>query len=770
MAENRQTYQKAMSRGNSAAWDLDWASAAEFYQQALDEFPENPMALVSMGLALYEQKKYDQALVYYKKAAVANPEDPASPEKIADIFERQGRLKEAVQSIIHAAELHLKAHDAQKAISCYEQAISLDPANLHAHTRLALIFERMQKKDRAVQEYLAAASVLQRSGNLARAAQTVDHCIAIDPENPDVIAARDCLKNRQMLPEPRRPKNVSASLRMAEVMEPKKDPTTKQLIRTDDTLPVDYFRQKSLVVLASFLFESPASITFTNNKSHSLSESQRNDVSVLLNKAVDAMTHQQDREAVDAMEALVRIGVNEGAIFYNLGCLLIDTQPRKAVEYLEHCVRRDDYALGAFLLLGRFFYQRGGLSNLRRAATFYIRALGIADLYTVDTTKHAALREAYTPILDTPQQLQDEKELKSLCETIETQVNRKDWMRYLSKIRTQLPETDPKNPAPLSDLMLKTSNGQVLEAIAYIQGLVAKQKYDSAMEEAFYALNFAPSYLPLQIELARLLALRDEVPLAVQKYRLISRLYLLRGEHRQGARMLEEALALAPSDYALRTTLIELLIDQERLEDALGQYLKLAETYEIFANFDQMRKVLFDALRLASRMDRSRDWSLRILNMIADIDMKRLDWHRAQRVYEQIRTLAPDDPSVRQQLIGVHYRLGQDQSAEHEIDDFITTVRNTRQLESGVEFLNGLIETWPHKYFLRVKLSEIYGRLNRKEEALDQLNIVASAYLDEGDTPKTVEVLQRMMTIDPEHAGEYQLVIDRVRKQGKLDG
>ena len=152
MAEDRKKFQEAMSQGNSAAWDMEWERAAEYYQLALNEFPENPVALTSLGMAFYEQRRFDEAIRYYKKAAVLNPDDPMPPEKVADIYSRQGKLNKAVQSLVHAAELYLKIRDAEKAISCYQEANSLDPENLHSHTRLGLIYERMKQSDKAIQE------------------------------------------------------------------------------------------------------------------------------------------------------------------------------------------------------------------------------------------------------------------------------------------------------------------------------------------------------------------------------------------------------------------------------------------------------------------------------------------------------------------------------------------------------------------------------------------------------------------------------------------
>ena len=86
-------FQQAMNQGHSAAWDQLWDRAAGFYRQALDEFPDNPQALTSLGLALIELQEYDEALRCYQKAAKGLPDDPLPLEKIAQLCERMGNLE-----------------------------------------------------------------------------------------------------------------------------------------------------------------------------------------------------------------------------------------------------------------------------------------------------------------------------------------------------------------------------------------------------------------------------------------------------------------------------------------------------------------------------------------------------------------------------------------------------------------------------------------------------------------------------------------------------
>ncbi|HVM72904.1 MAG TPA: tetratricopeptide repeat protein, partial [Anaerolineales bacterium] len=76
MPGNEEAFKKAISKGHSAAWDQQWDKAAIAYQQALEEFPDNPKALSSLGLALFELQRFDESLKAYQKAARAAPNDP----------------------------------------------------------------------------------------------------------------------------------------------------------------------------------------------------------------------------------------------------------------------------------------------------------------------------------------------------------------------------------------------------------------------------------------------------------------------------------------------------------------------------------------------------------------------------------------------------------------------------------------------------------------------------------------------------------------------
>ncbi|MCX6065919.1 MAG: tetratricopeptide repeat protein [Chloroflexi bacterium] len=219
MAGPEDIFQKAMNEGHSAAWDQNWEQAAQAYQRALAGFPESAKALNSYALAQYQLQHYDEALKTYIHVARISPEDPIAFEKIAQINERMGNLKDAMKAAMQAAELFLKARELDKAIENWLGVIQLNPENIQARSRLALIHEKTGQTSKAIIEYIALASILQNGGNLPKAIEILQHAARLDPENGEIHQAINLVKAGKTLPRPMRPKGGTGPLRMAAVKE-----------------------------------------------------------------------------------------------------------------------------------------------------------------------------------------------------------------------------------------------------------------------------------------------------------------------------------------------------------------------------------------------------------------------------------------------------------------------------------------------------------------------------------------------------------------------
>src|SRR3972149_7134350 len=95
MTGRRDLFEESLRLGHSAAWDSKWDRAIEFYRKALAEFPGDGSALTSLGLALLETGRVEEALSVYQRAVKASPDDPIPAEKCAEIYERLRDTKQA---------------------------------------------------------------------------------------------------------------------------------------------------------------------------------------------------------------------------------------------------------------------------------------------------------------------------------------------------------------------------------------------------------------------------------------------------------------------------------------------------------------------------------------------------------------------------------------------------------------------------------------------------------------------------------------------------
>lgn len=763
MTENQEAFQKAMNLGHSAAWDQMWDQAAAYYRQALEEFPNHPTALTNLGLALFEMKEYEQSLKVYQQTAAAAPQDPVPYEKIGKITERMGRLGEAVNAYIQAADLYLKGRDVDKSLQNWTQVLRLQES-LAARTRMAMIYDRIGRKTEAVTEYLAAASLMQRAGDLPKAMQAAEYALQLVPESTEAQQALIMLRNNQPLPRPTRPHGGTGPTRMAEVRQLEANTAPAASAEQD---PISEARKEALMQMAGLLFdqaeeagpEGQASRRGINSLTRgtgglSLAAAERTRVMLHLGQAIDAQTKGDDALTANELERAVEAGLRHASAFFSLGLLIHDTDPQKALRYLQESLKNPTFALASCLMIGKINYDTHMMTE---AGMAYLQALRLADAETVVGDQADELRQLYEPLLDAQSRQTDAAQIKTLCESIHSQIVRENWRNYLKMARQQLPPQPPNSPPlPLAEMLLETRSGQVVEMLAQIRSLADQSKLDSAMEEAYYALQHAPTYLPLHIQIADLLIKEGYVQAAIDKFMLVAELYTLRGETNQAVRLFNRVIQFAPMDLTVRTRLIEMLMAQGKIEAAAQQYISLAETYYQLAEMDMARQTYTTALKVTQKARGSRPMVVQILYKIADIDMQRLDLRNAMRIYEQIRTLEPEDGHGRARLVDLNYRMGQEAAALNEVDGFLALLENSNQRLKEIEFLNEVLSDQPDKIGVRKRLAEVLQRDGKKEQAIQQWEMILGQSLNRGDHLGGIAALQAIIRMNPANVATYQ--------------
>jgi tetratricopeptide (TPR) repeat protein len=327
-----------------------------------------------------------------------------------------------------------------------------------------------------------------------------------------------------------------------------------------------------------------------------------------------------------------------------------------------------------------------------------------------------------------------------------------------------LPEEAPGSPPlPLGEILTAARSSRIIDAITAIRKLTAEGHLRSATEEAFYALQFAPTYLPLHTYLGELLIQQGRVPEAINKFMVISQTYNARGEVERSIDVLRKVVELAPMDLNARSRLIDLLIEHGQTNEAITEYQEMAGVYYNLADLAKSRKTYTEALRLAQQANADRAVKAEILYQMADIDLQSLDWRQALRIYEQLRTLQPEDKRARFNIIELNLRLGQESQAISELNNYLSYLSNRGERRQIFTFLEELVREIPDQAAVRRPLAEAYRQIGRKEDAISQYDAIGEIYLDRGNRPAALQAIETILRLEPKDKEQYQQLLENIK-------
>ena len=758
-------FQKAMNDGHSAAWDQEWDKACAAYRRALEEFPDHPKAMNSLGLALYQLGNFEEALQIYMSVVRLSPDDPIPMEKVSQLSERTGDLKTAVDAAMRAGDLFLQQRDTEKALENWVRVTNVNPENAVAHSRLAQVHERLGHVQQAVIEYLAIASIVQRAGNAEKTQEMVSKALSLLPNSPEAKQAQTSLKMGQLLPKPMRGKGGTGPIRMALVKQLQK-PTASQ--STSGLDPIAEARQKSLTQLAELLFEfsddNPSaqekrglSAIMKGTGGLSLQQSEQTKAVLHLGLAIDAQTKGNESQAAEELEGALEAGFKHASLYFSLGLLRYKgNRLESAQRFLQNSVKHNDYALGTRLLLGQLLVKK---SLYDEAALEYLEALKLADSITVPAEKADEVSQQYEPLIEAHQSQKDENILRKVCENINGLLMRPDWREQLHKTRDQMPKQEGEMIAPLADVILEAQSSSVLESMNRINQLARIGSLRSAMDEAYHAVQYAPTYLPLHALMGDLLVQENRDADAIAKYSIVAHVYSVRGEVMQATKLLRRIIQLAPMDLGSRNRLIDQLIARGQTDEAVREYLELAAIHYRLAELDLARKTYTTALRLVQQGNANRDWNAHIMQRMADIDLQRLDWKQALRNYEQLRSITPDDESTRRQLVELNLRMAQPDKAMGELENYITYLEGLGKNNLAISFIEEVMQEHPDQPILKRALAARLHYAGRTDEAIAILDVLGENLMQTGDKHGAQEVINQIILMNPPNVSDYRQLL-----------
>jgi tetratricopeptide (TPR) repeat protein len=776
MFDKQNRFEEEMNLGHTAAWDQDWNKAAHHYRQALDERPDEPTGLVSLGLALYELGSYDESIENYSRAIEVSPNDPLAYDKVAQLYEMQGKYDDVVSPALLASELYLKQGNTPKSLECLIRVIRGDAENLPAHSRLALIYERTGRKQQSVNEYLMVASLFQHKGDYENARQAVDHALELSPDSREAKEAQTLISAGQPLPKP-----VAVEIKLPEI-EITEEPEVpgESIIKPEASKldPISETHELAISALANLVFEQNSNGNdpgIENETSVGMpgleiepaqlfkSESEPK-IFNHLRQAVNLWSQSSKGAAADELERAVELGLDHPAAFFELGAVRSgEDRLESAIRYLQRAVEGPDYALASRLLIGRTLRY---MDKLSEAATNYLEALRIADAQLLPDDQSADMLQMYTPIIEAETKQTDPIAKNRLCELVEEILVRPGWQTRLLKARGDFQIDVEGVPAiPVGELISNPQGSKIIESVRQINQFARANYWRSAMEEAFFAIQFAPTYLPLHTYMGELLLKQDHLSEAVNKFETIAKTYQARGETQHAVKVLQRIIKAAPMDLSARIQLISLLEEMGYHDQAVEEKVNLAGVYYNLADLSRAREVYLDAYKIAQNSGSSGDIKVNILYHLADVELQSLDWKHAEEIYTQIQLLKPDDHQATEKLIEIKLRLGQDQQANSDLNEYLSELDLSGEEQAGQTYIEKLAAEYPNRVFIRQKNAELYQKTGQVSLAINEYDEIGELLLDAGDRQGAIEAIEVILTLDPPNKSQYQDLIDSLKTE-----
>lgn len=737
----REVYEHFMNMGHDFAWNKSWDKAVAAYARALQEIPEDPQSAKYLGFALLESKRYVDALKVYTRARQLAPDDPVPLEKSADVLERLGRLKEAAQQYVSVADVYLAQQDIEKAISNFERATLLTSGLLQIHYRLAQLYERTGRTRAAILQYLTLAFNFQRAKDKTKALQAIERALRLEPSNPQVLNAKRAIEAGEFIAAPQfeaPAPGTTASEKPQMSLFDEEDENKPKTAEAHEDGPLGEATEKALGDLAELLLQGGLSLAEA--------------------RAIQGIELQKIKDyagALDAFKQAESMNIRHTALYMCMGALYLNNkQFAEAIKAFERAASEEDYAAGSAHGIGQAYI---ALGQTRKASVSLLKALRLVDTaLAINPDEAGQLTAVYNQLLSSTEGMMD-ADLGNTNAQFNKWLTGKDWKVRIPETRRAL--SDRIRSGAGEELKYYVADTSIVDAVTRIDRYIKARMYTLAMDEAYSAIEKDPVSLPVHQRIAQILMEEGRIQEAITKYNVVADSFLARDDRRNAAMILDEVIKVAPTDTGLRMSLIELLEREGQQERMLDEYIGLAHAYFQMAEMDQARDTYQEALRLAQRINAPTAKRIEVLYRMVDIFLARLDFRQAQRTYEQIRTLAPDEDRARKELVELHYRQNNPLEAIKEIDGLLQAYAKQKRGDLIIATLEQMVSARTNDMALRARLAAVYRQVNRRFDAISQLDALGELQLEAGLYKEACATIKQIINLGPTDTEQYKQLL-----------
>jgi tetratricopeptide (TPR) repeat protein len=733
MPGNRAVFNDAIKKGHNAAWDGQWVKAAAEYRRALAEFPDDVNIRSSLAHALEELGQWESALREYQHLAQVAPRDPAPLARVAALLEKLRRSAEAAGVYVQVADLYIATKLTNKAIEAWRRAMELEPDRTDVHQKLIEVYTRTGQHPAASLECLALAWIYRKRDDKTKALSAAEQAVALDTKNTAAREFVDAMTQSEVPAAPRVPSSV------------------------------DEAQKAALSRLAETLLDA-RDVTRESGEERKTDEHPRisqSEVDTLIARAVDAQMRHRVPDAIEAYRKLMAEGIARPEVKFNLGLLYFETMRYDdAIRLLSETAGDDHFALASHYALGQCFRAEGKMDS---AVEHFLQVVKIVDLSSVRREQADDLIRVYEELAEGFAAKGDRAQAERFSQTLEEFLNSKGWEDKVQQVRQRLEAIKEEGEqVNLVEAIEVRESAHVLEALAFSQEYLRRDKLGAASEECLRAIELAPNYLPAHVRLAEIMIKQERLAEAGAKYQVLAELCVIRGDQKRAEAMYRSALKIAPDAVGMRSKLIDLLTQSNRSEEALAEYLSLGDSYTHVNQVGNALEKFAEGVRLATRTANTGKIALTLRHRLAEMRVRQNDFKGALTAYQEIRQQSPDDERAQFYIVDLEFRVNQATAALRDLEELVARYQTRNEPQKATAVLEALAQNYPTESDLALRLARHYISTGAQDKAITTLDALGEAQLSTGNKPAAAATIRQIIELHPPRIQDYQKLLKEI--------
>ena len=316
----------------------------------------------------------------------------------------------------------------------------------------------------------------------------------------------------------------------------------------------------------------------------------------------------------------------------------------------------------------------------------------------------------------------------------------------------------------IGDLYLKKHNtNQAVEA--YLKGGEAFQRAGFALKTlAVYKklIKLAPHRIDIQVRLGDVNAERGLTSNAVQDYLSAAKLYTQGGRVKEALSIYRKVADLDPSNTAVRLKLAEMCMKEGLKQDAISEYVKLAEHYKqnnLDGEFETVRNHIIkldpnnEAVRRLTGQTPAEPAEASLEQRLAEVEglMEKESYEMACKNLAGLIQENPDNPVVHQKLGVSFLKLGKKEDAFGALKTASRLFIGQGEFGQAGITMKDYLELDPDCREAHTLLAEAYERGGNPHLAVNSYATVIDEYLASGEIEPALEIYNKIKTLDPKH-------------------